>query len=505
MKKILKGLFVFLLVLIVVGFITFKYQIRDRHSGYNLDLKITNSTEGQIQAGFAAMSITPEVVDTWNDVDNNFEYEPKKGDTFNDNNNNGQFDAYWIAGFHSSRAANGVHDSLWARTMIIDDGTTRIAMVSLDAIGFFHDQVVDIREKLPAGLNIDYCMIASTHVHEAPDLMGIWGNSHFKSGVNPAYLELVINQAVLSVETAVKNMEPVTLHFSKDEKNAQILVKDTRKPVVYDPGMYIIQAKTADGNTKGTLVSWADHPETVWSKNLLLTSDFPHYFRKGVEDRIGGTCVYLNGAVGGLMTTHPSIAVKHPVTGKEIFDAGFEKAEAQGETLANIAANAILNSKDSISKGAIKLLAKTFTLPFDNTMFRIAGVVGVLDRGMVANWSVRTEMAAFKIGPASFLTIPGEIYPEIINGGIVAPEGQDFEIDPIEIPPLRSQMSGDFKFVFGLANDEIGYIIPKSEWDNEEPWLWNSESDFYGEENSAGPETAPIIHKMGMKLLSDLK
>ena len=138
-------------------------------------------------------------------------------------------------------------------------------------------------------------------------------------------------------------------------------------------------------------------------------------------------------------------------------------------------------------------------------MFRIAGVVGVLDRGMVANWSVRTEMAAFKIGPASFLTIPGEIYPEIINGGIVAPEGQDFEIDPIEIPPLRSQMSGDFKFVFGLANDEIGYIIPKSEWDNEEPWLWNSESDFYGEENSAGPETASILHKIGMQLLSDLK
>jgi hypothetical protein len=65
-------------------------------------------------------------------------------------------------------------------------------------------------------------------------------------------------------------------------------------------------------------------------------------------------------------------------------------------------------------------------------------------------------------------------------------------------------MPGEYKFVFGLANDEIGYIIPKSEWDNEEPWLWNSESDFYGEENSAGPETAPIIHKVAMELLSNL-
>jgi hypothetical protein len=504
MKKIVKGLLLFLIILIVVGFVVVKYQVRDRHPDYSFYQQIEGKTKGPIQAGFAAISITPEIVDTWNDLDNNARFEPKKGDTFNDNNNNGEFDAIWIAGFHNRRAANGVHDSLWARTMIIDDGSSRIAMVSLDAIGFFNDQVIDVRKRLPAELGIDYCMIASTHVHEAPDLMGIWGESEFKSGVNKEYMELVISQTVKSVEQAVRNLEPVTLHFSKDEKSALPLVKDTRKPEVHDAGMYIIQAKKTDGTTKGTLISWADHPETLWSKNLLLTSDFPHYFRKGVEERVGGTCVYLNGAIGGLITTHPSISVKDPVSGKEIFEASYEKAEAQGESLANIAANAILNSKDSISEGAIKLQAKTFTLPFENTMFRIAGIVGILDRGMVGGWSVRTEMAAFKIGPASFITIPGEIYPEIINGGIIAPEGRDYEIQPVEIPAIRTKMQGEYKFVFGLANDEVGYIIPKSEWDNEKPWLFNSESDFYGEENSAGPETAPIIHGVAMELLTNL-
>jgi hypothetical protein len=44
-----------------------------------------------------------------------------------------------IAGFSNARAANGIHDELWARAMVIDDGPTRIAMVSLDAIGFFLD------------------------------------------------------------------------------------------------------------------------------------------------------------------------------------------------------------------------------------------------------------------------------------------------------------------------------------------------------------------------------
>jgi hypothetical protein len=176
-------------------------------------------------------------------------------------------------------------------------------------------------------------MIATTHVHETPDLLGIWGPSVFKSGVDKAYFELVINSIIQSVEQAVADREPVSLHFSVNESDALPMVKDTRKPVVHDPGIYIIQAKRADGSTKGSLISWANHPETLWSRNLMITSDFPHFFRKGVEEATGGTCVYFNGAIGGLITTHPTVPVIHPVTGEEIFSASFEKAEAQGMNL----------------------------------------------------------------------------------------------------------------------------------------------------------------------------
>lgn len=502
--KTIKKIILLLLIIFLIGSLAFKYQIRDRHPDYQFYQKITNKKEGRINAGFAAVSITPAIIDTWNDSDNNARYEPKKGDTFNDNNNNGKFDPYWIAGFHNRRAANGVHDSLWARTMIIDDGKTRIAMVSIDAIGFSHDHVIDVRKKLPPELQIDYCMIASTHVHEAPDLIGIWGESNFKSGVNKKYLELVIHQIVKSVEKALENIEPVSLIFAKDEESALPLVTDTRKPLVHDPGMYIIQAKKTDGTTKGTMVSWANHPETLWSKNLQITSDFPHYFRKGIEDKLGGICVYFNGAIGGLITTHPSLPVKHPVNGKEILEATFEKAEAQGLILSNIAINAIRNSVDSIRTGSIELQAKTFQLPFDNTLFRIGAVTGIINRGMTKKWKIRTEMAAWKIGPASFLTVPGEIYPELVNGGIEAPEGRDFDIAPIETPPLRNLMTGDYKFVIGLGNDELGYIIPKSEWDNEAPWIYG-DKELYGEENSLGPETAPEIYKQANEILTNLK
>ena len=505
MKRFLRISFIVIITIFVLGFILIKYQTRDRHPGYQLNQTIDSQKTGQISAGFAAVSITPKITDTWNDADGNARYEPQKGDTFNDLNKNGKFDATWIAGFHNRRPANGIHDSLWARTVIIDDGTSRIALVSLDAIGFFHDQVIEVRKRIPENLGIDYCMIASTHVHEAPDLMGIWGESPMKSGVNEKYMEMVINQTVKSVEKAVSKLEPVTLHFSKNDSDALHLVTDTRKPIVHDPGMYIIQAKNKDQNTKGVLVSWANHPETLWSKNLLVTSDFPHYFREEIEKQTGGTCVYFNGAIGGLITTHPNISVKHPETGKSIKEAGFAKAEAQGMQLADIALNTMNNSETAVSTGTIKLRAKTFTVPFKNTLFRLGAVAGILDRGMTGWWKIRTEIAAFSIGPASFISIPGEIYPEIINGGIESPAGRDFTAEAVEIPPLRSQMPGQFKFVIGMANDELGYIIPKSEWDNKEPWLYNSEKEWYGEENSLGPETAPIIHTKALELLEEIR
>lgn len=502
--KILRKIFAGIVVLTILIVLVVRFQVRDRHPGYRLDLRIEGKQPQQLSAGFSAVSITPEITDTWNDADGNGRYEPEKGDTFNDLNNNGKFDAWWLAGFHNSRPANGIHDSIWARTMIIDDGNSRVALVSLDAIGFFHDQVIEVRKKLSSDLKIDYCMVASTHVHEVPDLMGIWGPSTFKTGVNRAYRDWVVNRIVRSVEEAVSNLEPVSLHFSQNDSDVVHLVTDTRLPVVHDPGMYLIEARRRDGTTKGTLVSWANHPETLWSRNLLITSDFPHFFRQGIEEARGGICVYFNGAIGGLITTHPSVAVVHPVTGEEILQPSFEKAEAQGMILTEIALRTMDASSDAITEGSIGVRAKTFTLPFQNRMFRLAAALKLIDRGMQGWWKVRTEVAAISIGPMSILTIPGEIYPEIVNGGIESPDGQDFRIDPVEVPPLRELMPGKYRLVIGMANDELGYFIPKSQWDNKEPWLYNSEKATYGEINSLGPETAPIFHCQAAQMLREL-
>ena len=47
--------------------------------------------------------------------------------------------------------------------------------------------------------------------------------------------------------------------------------------------------------------------------------------------------------------------------------------------------------------------------------------------------------------------------------------------------------------LIGLANDELGYIIPKRQWDEKAPFCYGRTSAQYGEINSLGPETAPLL------------
>ena len=248
---------------------------------------------------------------------------------------------------------------------------------------------------------------------------------------------------------------------------------------------------------------------------MLVSSDFPHFVREGIENGvyhgdtlkkagIGGVALYVNGAVGGLMCTHPSLAVKDPFTGEEFSEPSFEKAAAQGKQLSLLALNAMEKPAAVVDSAGISLVVRTIRLPIKNILFRLATAIGVMDRGTVGWMKMRSELSVFNIGPLSFVTIPGEIYPEIMNGGVENPDGNDFGLEPAEIPPVREMMPGEFKFVLGLANDEIGYIIPKSQWDVKAPFAYGREKAQYGEENSPGPETAPLLHHTLREMIEEL-
>ncbi|GMQ28568.1 hypothetical protein [Algoriphagus confluentis] len=513
----------FFLLSLLVGFLILFSMIwvfektRDRHPDYSLDLKL-KSSDSLVWAGFAKVDITPGGFETWTDANGDSRYRPEDGDTFEDENGNGQFDAIWLAGFHNSRPAQGVLDPLWARAMVLQSGEIKMALCVIDMIGFGNDEVISARKLImKSNPDLDYVLIASTHVHSSPDLIGQWGPSDYKRGVNPSYLNQVLEGIKNAVTEASSALRPAKFRFAEETEKLKPLVGDTRPPLVFDASLRLMQVLDAEtGATLGTLMNWGNHPETLWSDNIQISSDFPDPWRNGVEagileedslvmEGVGGVAIFLNGAVGGLMTTHPDMEVTDPYSGKPILRQSPEKMRAQGKALAKITLESLQDTVwETFHAVPLHIRAKTIDLKMDNSLFHLAAILGIFERGFTSWKHIRSEVSAWTLGPATFVHVPGELYPEILHGGVESPEGADFGIQPVEVPAIQTRIPGKFKFFGGLTNDMIGYIVPKSQWDTEPPFTYGYKNRPYGEINSLGPETGPKIHREVLKILEEL-
>jgi hypothetical protein len=475
-KVIVRGTLALLVLLALLGAWAF-WNLRDLNPGadFHLEVRPTATSAPALRVGFARRTINPDLTRT-----------------------------VWLAGFGHGRKATAIHDDLYAVASVIDDGEHRVGLVALDAIGFFHDEVLAVRRAVGTAARLDYVIVASTHNHSTPDLMGIWGPSDFRSGIDPDYRRQVVAAAAAALRDAAGALAPAAVSFVEIPLDPAGLVADTRDPQVFDATIRLMHFTGADGTTIGSIVNWANHPETPWSRNTEVTADFPGYLRDVLANGVttsgrrvtglGGTHLYVNGAIGGLMTTNPATTVVDPYDGRSYSAPSHDKGRAVGRRLAEAIFHALQTPTPPQVQPRLALAARTLALRMDNRLFRLANAIGLFGRGQPRLNHVRSEVAMLTFGEAAIACVPGELYPEIANGGITHPTGADFPEPPVEVPSLRQLMPGRVRFLIGLANDEVGYIIPRSEWDAEPPWLYGSPRRHYGEINSLGPDTGPAIH-----------
>ena len=79
-------------------------------------------------------------------------------------------------------------------------------------------------------------------------------------------------------------------------------IDDTRPPVVHDPDLIVLSLTGRGGKPIATVVNWANHPETLGSRNTQISADYPGFFYKRMEAKLGGMAVLWNGAVGGMQS-----------------------------------------------------------------------------------------------------------------------------------------------------------------------------------------------------------
>src|SRR5262245_6142755 len=247
----------------------------------------------------------------------------------------GKHKPVFLAGFGHNRLATGVHDPLLARAVVLAHGGRRIAVVSVDVVGLFHPFVEKVRLALP---DYAYVLVTSTHNHEGPDTLGLWGATPFQSGIDADYMKRVEDGIVAAVQAASKTLRPVEVKIGTASDGS--LLHDGREPYIKHDELVALEfVEPGTKKTAGLVVQWNCHPETLSSKNTLISADFVGYTVKHLHERYRCPVVYLTGTVGGLMTSL-HVEVKDDA-GKLLADGTFEKTERYGRKVGELADRAL--------------------------------------------------------------------------------------------------------------------------------------------------------------------
>jgi hypothetical protein len=108
--------------------------------------------------------------------------------------------------------------------------------------------------------------------------------------------------------------------------------------------------------------------------------------------------------------------------------------------------------------------------------------------------AIESEVACLRLGDLHLACVPGELYPELVYGRFANPAEANVDFPEAPLEPTVASNFGQLPWMLiGLANDELGYIIPKRQWDKSPPYAYGKDGGQYGEVNSCSPEVAPIV------------
>lgn len=450
-----------------------------------------------VRCGVGRVTLTPSF-EPYTDANSNNSFD--EGEPYDDTNKNGKYDSLYIGGF-GLRTPTGVHDDLYATTVAIEVHGDLFLLTSLDLLGLSMKRVNAVKSAvaagIPAGLRFsaDRMIVASTHTHQGPDTMGVFGPNS-GPGWDEQYLTLVVDKAVESVFAAVEDLRPATLWLASTSDTLD-LIRDIDPPEIFDPYVGVIQAKDLQGGVIATLLSVANHPEAAWGDNTEVSSDYVHYLRGALESDLGGHVLFFAGALGLMQTP------------KEIGVEGFDRAEKIGNSYADRVKVALTQAEPlDVATESSRYEYFKVRVVLENPELYI-GVLGNIAEGY-SDYLEREEegpcsfmgcldlpILAWRLGDLlTLVTFPGELTPELIVGGIVSPPNYsgEFPDAPAE-PHLAAHLMTKYRFIVGLADSATGYYYPKMTFDPNET---------YGQHHGAGPNAAMSLMTAAVEALDSL-
>ncbi len=395
-------------------------------------------------------------------------------------------------------------DDSKVRVIAMNDGSGRgtVVFAVLDAYGLANNDVREIRARIAdfaKANNIVSVNVAVLHQHSAVDtfgmngdiveavflnplrnfINGIAGKTIFElhNGKNDDFQNNLFNVTVDTIETAVAQMETGKLYYG--EVDVEEYVRDKRPPYALENTLNRFRFVPDDAESKETWFSTSEiHCVGNGVQGTQITADYPYYMEEYVNDNAGANFMLLMGAE--LATSQ-----NHDPFNSETYPEGVEGymilGEKLGEKLASI-------TEEREIAPLLNIAHKEIKLEIENQIMHLAAKAGLFENQAVITADgvkVVSEIGYMEIGTdLAVALVPGELEASIAFGGGLGKDdawrGEDWKYDSIQTLAGEREL-----LVFGLCNDQIGYIVPTNDY---MPMLWEDSKSI--EFVSLGSQTA---------------
>ncbi len=393
----------------------------------------------------------------------------------------------WMAGFGArKRKAKGTHDPLYAKTLVLAQGSERAAIVTLDLCSFPDRFAARLKRRIEEEARIprENVLFNASHTHFSPILSP---SSYLPDGAGPdrvwlRELEEKVTDTVCAagrgaVETRVTC---ATGRLSSIAGNRRGRLSDGRVVTTWgmkpgevvvgpggpaDPDVPVLHFTNRKNQPLATFFSYACHPtlgdidEDDRAPAYLYSGSYVGYAMKHVQEAIGGVALFGQGCGANInpMGSH---------TWKMRYSPSFREAERMGVALGKKVVSTLKPQEGSGRRTDI---------------LRVANRKAVLRRRRdrargPGGQTLSVAVQGFRIGDVILMALPSELVVEVGLG-------------------IKAEYGGENLIVLGYSNRFCGYIPTRK---------IASEGGYEAVNSRVEPESANILKDTSLEIINDL-
>ncbi|HEY2840814.1 MAG TPA: neutral/alkaline non-lysosomal ceramidase N-terminal domain-containing protein [Pirellulales bacterium] len=367
-------------------------------------------------------------------------------------------------GERMNRPAEGVHDRIFAKALVLADGKQKFAIVTVDIVGF----PPTLKPELIAGLgdawSAGQLMLLASHSHTSIEMNAINPLNTFQVpqlGIyNARVHKFVVDRLLEVVRQAERRLVEVSVGTTTNSIKGWN--RNRRGGQVTDNDLTVTRIDTAEGKPLAILVNFTAHPTFMNGEDMMFSGDWPGQLQRTMESLVenGVTAMYYNGAEGD----------QAPISRPDAGDSRWERAERYGRDLGVVAWKQWQATKTSAA-AAFAYHSHTIVMP-DRTwhpdFMKTGGAEYGLSEALFKEIlpvlvPAKVDTISLRLGDLLIMGIPGEMAASL---------GMKIKSEAGRITGAKNPVIG------GLADQWISYMLPAEEYRR---GGYESSVSFYGE------------------------